>query len=130
MFNHLLYLLLQHSLYIQPQSDCHNLVCKRLSYTSQGCCLKSVFGIMNTSFLLITPLRKADLSVWACLGVNPLDMPRNPYWASEGKHSQQPTMFYHPILTSSSVHFINLINGLHCFYRITLSLSQYCGGPP
>ena len=26
------------------------------------------------------------------------------YWTSEGKHSQQPTMAYHPTLTSSSVH--------------------------
>ena len=26
--------------------------------------------------------------LWACLGVNPLDMPRAPYQASEGKRSQ------------------------------------------
>ena len=24
---------------------------------------------------------------WACLGVNPLDLPRTPYWTSKGKHS-------------------------------------------
>ena len=28
------------------------------------------------------------LAVWACLGVDPLDMPRIPYQASEGKRSQ------------------------------------------
>ena len=27
-------------------------------------------------------------AVWACLGVYPLDMPRTPYRASEGKRSQ------------------------------------------
>ena len=27
-------------------------------------------------------------AVWACLGVNPLDMPRTPYRAREGKHSK------------------------------------------
>ena len=37
-------------------------------------------------------------------GVNSLDMPITPYQASEEKHSQQPTMPYHPTLTSSSVH--------------------------
>ena len=30
------------------------------------------------------------LDAWACLRVNPLDMPGTPYWASEGKHSQNP----------------------------------------
>ena len=29
-----------------------------------------------------------SLAVWACLGVYPLDMPRTPYRASEGKRSQ------------------------------------------
>ena len=37
-----------------------------------------------------------SLAVWACLGVNPLDMPRNPYGASEGKRSLLPTMPYLP----------------------------------
>ena len=45
-------------------------------------------------------LNQKTSRIWACLGVNPLDMPRSPYWASEGKH----TMTYHPTLTSSSVH--------------------------
>ena len=27
-------------------------------------------------------------AVWACLGVDPLDMPRTPYRAREGKRSQ------------------------------------------
>ena len=34
--------------------------------------------------------------VWAYLGVYPLDMPRTPYRASEGKRSQKPIMPYHP----------------------------------
>ena len=38
-------------------------------------------------------------------GVNPPHMPRTPYWASEDKHSQQPTMPYHSTLTSSSEGF-------------------------
>ena len=33
-----------------------------------------------------------------------IDMTRTPYQASEGKHSQQPTMQYHPTLTLSSFH--------------------------
>ena len=44
------------------------------------------------------------LDVWACLGVNPLDMLKTPYWVGEEKYSQQPTMPYNPSLTSSSVH--------------------------
>ena len=38
------------------------------------------------------------------IGVYPLDLPRSPYWSSEGNHFQKPTMPYHPSLTSSSVH--------------------------
>ena len=35
--------------------------------------------------------KKVDsLDVWACLRVNPLDMPRTTYRASEGEHSQNP----------------------------------------
>ena len=45
-----------------------------------------------------------SLDFWACLRVNPLDMPRIFYWASEGKQSQQPVIPYYPTLTSSSVH--------------------------
>ena len=41
--------------------------------------------------------------------VNPIDMPRTPYWASEGKHSQQPTMPYTP---PSRHHLYNM--GSHC----------------
>ena len=29
---------------------------------------------------------KSLITVWACLGVNQLDMFGTPYWASEGKH--------------------------------------------
>ena len=31
---------------------------------------------------------RTENDVWACLGVYPLDMPRTPYRASEGKRSQ------------------------------------------
>ena len=55
-------------------------------------------------------------------GVNPLVMPRTLYWASEGNHSQQHTIPYHHTLILSSVNRSNLINELHCCYRITLSL--------
>ena len=48
-----------------------------------------------------------SLDVWACLGVNPLDIPRTQNWASEGKHSQKPTMLYHPTLTLSSVNHLS-----------------------
>ena len=60
-------------------------------------------------------------------GGKSLDMPRTPYWANEGKPSQQPTMPYHsppcpitPILTSS-LYLIHLVIGLHCLYHITIS---------
>ena len=56
--------------------------------------------------------RKKTLDVRACMGLNPLDMPRTPYWASEGKHKIESTMPY----------IIHPINGLHCFYRITMPL--------
>ena len=39
--------------------------------------------------------------------VNPQDRPRTLYQASEGKCSQQPTVPYHPKLTSSSVHHLS-----------------------
>ena len=45
-----------------------------------------------------------SLDVWTCLGVNPLDMPRTPYWASEEKHP-------HVI----DLYIIHLIIGLHYF---------------
>ena len=56
--------------------------------------------------------------VWACLGVNQLDMLSTLYRMSEGKHSQQLTMPYNPTLTSSSVH-----NSSH--QRTALFLSYY-----
>ena len=39
---------------------------------------------------LLTTISRAltGAAVWACLGVDPLDMPRTPYRASEGKRSQ------------------------------------------
>ena len=46
------------------------------------------------------------LSVWACLGVNPLDMPRTPYQMSGGNHPTGWGDFLHSsgTLTSSYVH--------------------------
>ena len=38
----------------------------------------------------------SETQVSGRLGVDPLDMPRTPYLASEGKRSQQLTMPYHP----------------------------------
>ena len=35
-------------------------------------------------------LGKNSLDAWVCLGLNPLDMPRTPYWASDGNHSHIP----------------------------------------
>ena len=64
-------------------------------------------AIHNFKWLKIQIEYLSDLrvkSVWASLGVNPPDMPRTLYWASEVKHSQQPTMPSHPTLSSSSVH--------------------------
>ena len=45
--------------------------------------------------------KNESLDIRACLGVNPLDMVRTPYWASEGKHSTIP---YQLTLTPSSVY--------------------------
>ena len=47
-----------------------------------------------------TAFEQKNKFLWTCLGVNPLDMPRSTYWTSEGKHTQKPTMPYHPTLTS------------------------------
>ena len=56
------------------------------------------------------------LDVWACLVVNPLNIPRTPYWASEEEHSK-PTMSYHPTLTSSAVY--------HSSYQWTAPFLSY-----
>ena len=69
-------------------------------------------------------LNKLKRSLWTsghAWGLNPLDMPRTPYWASEGKHSQDPPC---PITPPSRHHLyiIHLIDGLRRFYHITLSL--------
>ena len=60
---------------------------------------------------------KESLDVWTCLGVNPLDMDRTPYWASERKHSQPPTMPHHHTLTASPVH--------HSFHQRTALFLSY-----
>ena len=46
----------------------------------------SVFNWSDTS--MPTPSALKSPAIWACLGVYPLDMPRTPYRASEGKRSQ------------------------------------------
>ena len=55
--------------------------------------------------------------VWVCLGVDPLDMPRTPYRASEGKRSQYPPYPITPTLTSSSVH--------HSSHQLTTTFLSY-----
>ena len=89
----------------------------------------SHLGLMELPLAIVTlvTIRPDDngiafeqcLDVWACLRVNLLDMPRPPYWASEGKHSQNPPC---PVTPPSRHHlyFIHLINGLHRCYHITL----------
>ena len=57
-------------------------------------------------------------------GGKSLDMPRTPYRASEGKHSQQPIMPYHLTLTSSSVHHSSH-QRTALFYRITISFKDH-----
>ena len=37
----------------------------------------------------------------------PLELRRTTYWSSEDKHSQQPTMSYHPTINPSSVHYLS-----------------------
>ena len=43
---------------------------------------------MPMSFSIKLHSAPKSLTVWACLGVDPLDMPRTPYRASEAKRSQ------------------------------------------
>ena len=59
------------------------------------------------------------LDGWACLCVNPLNMPRTLYWAEEEHTLNNPPC---PIAPPSPHHLYigHLINGLHCFYRIKL----------
>ena len=60
-----------------------------------------------------------SLDVWACLGGG--GDPRTPYWVSEGKQLEQPTMSNHP--PSRHHLYINyLIKGLHYFYRVVMLL--------
>ena len=48
-------------------------------------------------------------TVWAYLGVNPLDMHRTPYRVSEENHSRvnNPPCSHHLTITSSSVHHLS-----------------------
>ena len=90
--------------------DCIIVPCKVYDYVFVAVfsCVVSHVGRMELSLASATlvTIRHEDsepcfvrkkTSIWACLGVY---IPRNPYWASEGKHLQQPTMPYHPTLTS------------------------------
>ena len=45
-------------------------------------------GVMPRVSALNCTAKPKSLAVWACLGVDPLDMPRTPYRASEEKRSQ------------------------------------------
>ena len=66
-------------------------------------------------------LKNDSLDVWAWLGVNPLDTLRTSYRASDGRHSQQPTMPCHPTLTSPSVHHSSHQSTALClsYYNVT-----------
>ena len=66
-----------------------------------------------------------SLDVRASLGVNPLNMPRTAYLASEVKHSQQPTMpLYHLTLTYHLC-IVHVINGLHYFIVLQCHLDDH-----
>ena len=67
------------------------------------------------------PAKPKSPAVWAWLEVDPLDMPRTPYRASKKKHSTTHHALSPP-LPRHHVYIIHLINRLHCFYRITMSL--------
>ena len=64
-----------------------------------------------------------SLGVWTCLGVNPLDMPRTSFRASEGE-----TLWTNPscLITQPLrhhlyvIHQISSMDVLHCFYRFNL----------
>ena len=61
-------------------------------WTHCQCSVTAVHALV----LSMVALKPKCPAVWACLGVDPLDMPRTPYRASKGKHSQYPTMPYNP----------------------------------
>ena len=65
--------------------------------------------------LCFVQLRTQSLVFLACPGVNPQDMTRTPYRASEGKD-------WIPRHACHHMYIIHLITGQHCFYRLTMSL--------
>ena len=64
--------------------------------------------------------------VWACPGVNPLDMPRTPYWASEERRKTL-SITHHALSPPPSHHHLYIISSHQLtttFYRITMSLKR------
>ena len=68
----------------KPATECLTL---SLSWGMSGVTIPIVRNATGVSALNCTAKPKSP-AVWACLGVDPLDMPRSPYRMSEGKHSQ------------------------------------------
>ena len=58
------------------------------------------------------------LTVWECLGVNPLDMPRTPYWASEIKNA----ITRHALSTPPSRHHLYVHHSSHQWTALFLSV--------
>ena len=73
--------------------------------------------------------KNESLDVWACLGVNPLDMPRTPYGRVRENTLNSPPC---PITSLSRHHLyiIHLINGLFLsYYNVTqmaISAKKWC----
>ena len=61
-----------------------------------------------------------SLAIWACMEVDPLDMPRTPYWASEGNTLNNPPCPITPTLTQSN----DLLLPLH-YYSFCIILPAF-----
>ena len=74
-------------------------------------------AILPMAFL---PMAFLPHTVWACLGVNPLEMPRTTYRVSEENTLNNPPC---PItLTSSSVHHLShQLTTFLIYYNVTLN---------
>ena len=79
--------------------------------------LGTILGIAEP---LLNKKKHESLNVWPCLGVNPLDMSRTPYWASEAKHSQKT---YHALSPHPHVISTSFISSMDCtvlsYYIVT-----------
>ena len=79
---------------------------------------------MTRSFSINCTAKPKSLAVWACLGVDPLDMPRTP---SSGEWRKTLLTTHHALSPPPSHHhlyIIHLIKWLKHFYRITMSLKR------